>query len=286
MTYSPAPTPGQRVPFGALLPYLLITFGIAWGLLALYIFLPEQVTARFGEISARHPGFILAVWSPAFAALAIVLYCCGIRGLRAFLSRLLLWRCSPAWYAYLLVGFPLVYVAGAAVKGNLLTDPFPFEGIAATLAAMAFMLILGPMEEFGWRGVALPLLQQRFAPIWAALILGLIWGTWHLPAFFLSGTPQSAWGFTPFLVGSICLSVILTPMFNASRGSLLLAVLYHFQANNPLWPDAQPYDTYFFVAVAVIVVWLNRRTMFQKGGAVSDVIPGGRDRLAGETQSG
>ena len=263
----------QRVPVIALLPYLLITFGIAWGLLGLYLFLPEQATARFGPLSASHPGFILAVWSPAFAAFAVVSYCGGIQGLRAFLSRLFLWRCPAAWYAYLFIGFPLVFFAGSAVKGNLLSDPFPFDGIAPMLAAMGFMFILGPMEEFGWRGVALPLLQRRFEPFWAGLILGLIWSTWHLPAFFMSGTPQSAWGVMPFLVGSVCLSVILTPLYNASHGSILLAVLYHFQANNPLWPDAQPYDSYFLVAVAVIVVWLNRSSMFTKMGAVTEVIP-------------
>lgn len=264
----------QGVPFVALVPYLLITFGVAWGLLSLYIFLPEQTTAMFGEISASHPAFILAVYSPAMAAFGIVMVRGGFRGLKAFLSRLLLWRCPTGWYAYLIFGIPLIYAAGSIVKGNLLEDPFPFEGIGSMFAAMAFMLALGPVEEFGWRGVALPLLQRRFAPIWAALILGLIWGVWHLPAFFLSGTPQGAWGFLPFFVGTVCLSVIVTPLFNASRGSILLAVLYHFQVINPLWPDAQPYDTYFFVAAAAIVVWVNRQTMFGKREAIVDVIPG------------
>ena len=272
----------ESIPVSTLLPYLIITFGVAWGLLGAYIFLPEQASARFGELSASHPGFILAVWSPAFAAFAIVAYYGGIQGLRAFLSRLLLWRCPTAWYAYLFIGFPLVFFAGSAMKGNLLTDPFPFDGVASMLAAMAFMIILGPMEEFGWRGVALPLLQRKFAPFWAGLILGLIWSTWHLPAFFMSGTPQSAWGFMPFFVGSVCLSVILTPMFNASGGSILLAMIYHFQANNPLWPDAQPYDTYVLVAVAVLVVWLNRQTMFTRAGAVTEVIPAVQGRIAHE----
>ena len=279
MAAGPTNSLAQPVPVIALLPYLLITFGVAWGLLGLYLIFPEQATARFGELSASHPGFILAVWSPAFAAFSIVAYCGGLRGLRAFLSRLFLWRCPSAWYAYLFIGFPLVFFAGSAIKGNLFADPFPFDSIAAMLGTMVFMLILGPMEEFGWRGVALPLLQRRLAPLWAGLVLGLIWGTWHLPAFFLSGTPQSAWGVMPFFIGSVCLSVILTPLFNASGGSILLAVIYHFQANNPLWPDAQPYDTYVLVAVAVIVVWLNRRSMFTRGYAATEVIPRNRVHL-------
>jgi hypothetical protein len=96
---------------------------------------------------------------------------------------------------------------------------------------------------------------------------------WHFPAFLLSGTPQSAWSFTPFFVGSVAVSVIVTQLFNASRGSILLPALFHFQLINPIWPDAQPYDTLFFVAAAIIVVWLNREAMLNMDGGVTVVIP-------------
>lgn len=122
-------------------------------------------------------------------------------------------------------------------------------------------------------GRALPLLQRRFAPVWAGLILGAIWGVWHLPAFLVSGTPQSAWPFAPFLVAATAVSVIVTALFNAARGSILLPALFHFQLNNPLWPDAQPYDAVAFGAGAVAVVWLNRKTMFRKEGAATAVSP-------------
>src|SRR5690606_15672313 len=101
-------------------------------------------------------------------------------------------------------------------------------------------LFLGPIEEFGWRGLALPLLQRRFNPFWAGLILGIVWAAWHIPSFFLGGTPQSAWALGPYFLGVVAISVILTPLFNAARGSLLIAALYHFQMMNPMWPDAQP----------------------------------------------
>jgi membrane protease YdiL (CAAX protease family) len=262
------------VPVSALLPYLIITFGLTWGLAALYLFDNEPMVALFGALGTSHPLFMLAVYAPAIAALIVVGYFGGPQGLRRFLGRLLLWRCPPGWVAFLLFGVPLIYYAGAAVKGNLIPGPPGFTSVRELLSAMAFMVLLGPVEELGWRGVALPLLQRRLAPVWAGLVLGAIWGLWHLPAFLLRGTPQSAWDFTPFLVGSVAVSVILTPLFNRTHGSILLAALFHFQLNNPLWPDAQPYDTIFFVAAAVLAVWMHRASMLARDGAVTEVVPG------------
>ena len=65
----------------------------------------------------------------------------------------------------------------------------------------------------------------------------------------------------------------MTALFNKSNGSILLPALFHFQLNNPIWPDAQPYDMYAFVAVAVLVVWFNRNVMFKRDSAKTEVIP-------------
>ena len=97
------------------------------------------------------------------------------------------------------------------------------------------------------------LLQRRMAPIWASLLLGVVWAVWHLPSFMLSSTPQSARALTPFLVATLALSVIVTPLFNHSQGSILLPAFFHLQLINPLWPDAQPYYTWLFVAFAAPV---------------------------------
>ena len=69
------------------------------------------------------------------------------------------------------------------------------------------------------------------------------------------------------------LSIIVTVLFNASHGSILLSALFHFQVMNPIFPDAQPYDTYLLIVVAVLVVWLNRKAMYTKEGSVTEVIP-------------
>jgi hypothetical protein len=278
MTFARGQSTGSDFGVRSIVPYLLITFGLAWGMAGVFLLVPTPVEALFGAVSAHHPMFILAVHAPAIAAFTLVMWHGGGSGLMRFLSRLGLWRCPAGWTAFLLLGIPAVYFAAAAYGGALTGWASGLPGTGALLGAMAFMLVLGPVEEFGWRGFALPLLQRRMAPVWAGLVLGLIWGIWHLPAFHLAGTVQSAWDFTPFLIGSVAASVIVTSLFNASRGSILLAALFHFQLNNPLWPDAQPWDMYLFAAVAAAVVWHDRAAMFAREGAATEVIPRGASR--------
>jgi membrane protease YdiL (CAAX protease family) len=262
-----------RIPFRLFTPFLLISFGLAWGILGLYIFLPKHMIALFGQLTGNHPLFFLAVYAPAIAAFAIVARRGGLSGLLSFLERALLWRCSAAWYAFLIIGIPLIFIGGSTIRGNLLTETFPFMSFQALLLALVLAAIKGPVEEFGWRGLALPLLQRKFAPVWAGLILGAIWALWHLPAFMLSGTQQSEWSYTAFFSGCLAISVIATALFNASRGSILLSAFFHFSLMNPIFPDAQPYDTYLLIVVAALVVWWNRKDMFKKKGAITEVIP-------------
>jgi uncharacterized protein len=105
----------------------------------------------------------------------------------------------------------------------------------------------------------------------------VIWGVCHVPAFLLSGTPQSAWSFAPFFIGVVAVSVILTAMVNAARGSVLVAALFHFQVNGPAWPDAQPWDTLVFGIVAAVVVLLNGRTMSTRDEAVTEILMPGEE---------
>jgi uncharacterized protein len=260
-------------PVRSVLAFFALTFGIAWGLMALFLLFPAGIEALFGPVSASHPLFILAVWAPAIAAILLVLWHGGWAGLRRYLSRLLMWRAPFGWYLLLLIGLPAIYYLGAALGGTLGRDALAQPPLAELLALVGFMLVLGPVEELGWRGYALPLLQRVMAPIWAGLGVGAVWALWHVPAFFLSGTPQSGWAVMPFLLGSVAVSVILTAFFNAARGSILVAVLFHWQLNMPMWPDAQPWDMYLFAALAVVVVWVKRAEMFSPAGAATEVMP-------------
>jgi len=252
-------------------PFLAITFGLTWGIALLAILFPEQIYRFFGEFDTTNPLYILAVYGPAFAAVILVLHHYGLRGLYHYVRRLTLVRMPPGWWVFLVLGIPLHYYLGAMIMGTY-PGPFPYTTWYFALPALLHMLLLGPVEEFGWRGIALPLLQRRFAPLWAGLIIGVVWGVWHLPAFFIGGTPHSEWMFLSFFVGVISLSVIMTALFNASRGSILIAGLFHFQINNPLWPDGKPWDVVLFTVTAVIIVGLYRQKMLSREDSITGVL--------------
>jgi hypothetical protein len=52
----------------------------------------------------------------------------------------------------------------------------------------------------------------------------------------------------------------------------LIAILYHLHMMNPIFPDAQPWDNYLFAFAAVVIVFLNRRQLFQRGSGVMEVL--------------
>jgi len=254
-----------------LIPFLAITFGLTWGIAALLILFADQVTAIFGEITSSNPLYMLAVYSPAFAGIFLVWRNYGLKGLGSFFRRLTLWRMPKVWWLFLILGIPAFKYLGAAMNGTI--DEFPFSPWYLVLPAIVHYFFLGPLEEFGWRGVALPLLQRKMAPVWAGLTVGIIVAVWHIPAFLLGGGVEyGSWALVPFFAGVVAIYVIITPMFNSARGSLLIAYLFHFQMMNPIIPDGQPWENYIFAIAAVVIVILNRHTMFKKGSGITEVL--------------
>lgn len=100
-------------------------------------------------------------------------------------------------------------------------------------------------------------------------VLGVCGTFRHL---FWVAPPQSAWSFGPYVIGVLALAVIVTPMFNAARGSILIPILFHLQMNLPIWPQAQPWESYLFGAVAVIIVIVERKSMLPRGMGVTEIL--------------
>lgn len=262
MTVKITATPTTRTRSWGLGTFFGLTFLLTWGIAALFVFTPDLV----GPAGLSNPLFVVAVWAPAISGVAVAWNRLGRHGLGGFFRRLTMIRMPARHWAFLVVGIPAIVYSGAFFSGTAGDSPVFSPWYSAIPALVAAMFLAGTLEEIGWRGVALPLLQRRFTPLTSGLLVGLVWALWHLPAFALSGTVQSGWAFPPYFAGLLAVSVIMTWFFNATNGSILVAWLLHFQAMNPLFTDGQPWDSLFYVIAAVIVVIVDRKTMLRRGG--------------------
>lgn len=268
-----AQRPARDVGTTAILPFLVLAFGISWTIIWLMINRTEAVEAIFGDLGVTNPLYILAVWTPGLVGFALVLAYAGRGGLRRFFGRLSPRGVGPAWWALALLGLPLVKVASAILNGVPFTELLVLAPFAQVLLITVFMLFLGPVEEFGWRGTLLPLLQRVVAPVWAGLAVGLLWAIWHVPAFYLGGAPHTAWSMVPFVIGVTAVGVVMAVVYNRTGGNLLLAILLHWQLNIAFWPEAQPWENYLNVLLAAILVWANRDVMVSRARAETVVVP-------------
>ena len=189
------------------------------------------------------------LFGPAIAAIVTTAVAEGRPGLRDLLGRILRWRVGARWYAIAL-GLPVVLAGAAAGTHLLLGGPAVLRvGALSLLEPVLFVLIIG--EELGWRGYALPRLLARRSALAASLILGLLWGLWHLPTFFVPGTPQHGLPISAFLLLTMAYSVLFTWIYLHTGGSVLLATLFHGAINlsqGLLLGGLDPARTYWLLA--------------------------------------
>lgn len=187
--------------------------------------------------------FVPGAFGPPLAALVVTGLVEGRDGSRAFLRRWVLWRVGARWYALALVGLPALGLLVGLLSRDW-SERFAGSGpsvVVTYLATLSFLLVLGGgQEEPGWRGFALPRMQERIGPLPASVVLGMLWGLWHLPVFILvpgynsagAGVASIATSVLVFTaVGAVGQSVLLTWLFNHTDGSVLLAVLAHASLN-------------------------------------------------------
>ncbi len=170
-----------------------------------------------------------ALFGPALAAIVVVAVADGRAGLKDLLGRVVRWRVGTGWYAVAL-GLPVVLAFAAAGLHLALGAGSSIEfGGLSVLRFVVFVLIVG--EELGWRGYALPKLLVGRSALSASLILGVLWGAWHLPTFFVPGTPQYGLPFSAFVLLTVAYSVLFTWVYLHTRGTVLMATLLHGTIN-------------------------------------------------------
>ena len=111
------------------------------------------------------------------------------------------------------------------------------------------------------------------APALAGLIIGLLWSVWHIPAFYLDGAPQTASSMVPFIIGVTSVGVVMAVVYNKTNGNLLFPILIHWQLNIAFWPEAQPWENYLNLVLALFFLWVHRDVMFSRDMGLTHVVP-------------
>jgi membrane protease YdiL (CAAX protease family) len=157
----------------------------------------------------------------------------GASAVGALLRGLLHWRVPAGWYALALLGPLSLWCVSAAVRFGLSGE---VRTIDAGQSAVFFPFLVkhvfvggGLGEEIGWRGYLLPRLQSHRSALTSSVIIGVLWGCWHVPAFFYAGTGKSGGLETVvlFTLLTTALAVVFTFVYNGTLGSLLIVVLLH-----------------------------------------------------------
>ena len=225
------------------------------------MWLPAALTKLSGGASILGPDNPigqLGRWAPGVAAIILTAIVAGKQGIGVLFRPLKIWQVNIGRYLVALFYQPLLFFFAKWIDSlfgknyevlsplTTVEGPIFFVGLAVVISAIpgAFM------EELGWRGFALPHLQIKNNALIASVILGLLWGAWHIPSMIFSGETNILniiWSVVNFIPGTI----LFTWLYNNAQGSLLLVTLFHAStqySNNFL--GTVPTET------ADIVTWL------------------------------
>ena len=248
----------------------LLAYGWSW-----FFWLPSALMAQGVTMPPPLQGFFswsfsLGGWGPLVAAFLVTYWDLKREGVRDLLRRGVKYRFGLIWYLVALLLFPIL-IGGSLFLAVATGEPLPvMEAFAQPIAIpISFVVVLftsGPLqEEFGWRGFAQDRLQGRWSALRASIVVGAMWGAWHLPLFFV---PQMGayyqrpiWG---LVLSTILISIPIAWVYNNTGRSILAAILMHasFNWSHYLFPTLESdraglilFAVQAVVAVVVVLVW-------------------------------
>jgi len=184
--------------------------------------------------------FLFLGWGFIFASIIMTWLTLGKDGVVKLLKRYLQWRVNWKWYLAAFLLEPACIVLGVYINAALTGIAPDFSHVMAHeifgesaklwLFVLPFFLVdfIANGEEIGWRGYVLPRLQSKYNALISTLVLGVIWGFWHLPKYLSHwNTVSFAW----FMLHIMAFAVTLTWLYNGTRGSLLLVTIMHASSN-------------------------------------------------------
>jgi len=245
--------------------FFLITFLLTWSM-----WLPATLTNLNGGASILgpdNPVGQLGRWAPGIAAIILTAIIAGKSGVGDLFRPLKIWRVNIGWYLFALFYQPLLFFFSKwmdGLFGNTYEVISPLTSVEGPIFFVSLAVVISAipgafMEELGWRGFALPRLQIKNNALIASVILGLVWGAWHIPSMIFFGE-TNALGIIWSVATFIPVTILFTWLYNNTQGSLLLVTLFHasIQYSNNFFgiiPTETANITSWVVAIIILFVF-------------------------------
>lgn len=243
-------------PVGA---FFALTFGISWtgafALAAPHLFRGEPLPKLTGILM-----FPVMLLGPSSIGILLTGIVAGKAGLTDLARRLTAWRFSPGWFAVMLLPPTLVLalLSGLATLVNPAYEPNHF------FMGLFFGIPAGLLEEIGWTGYAFPRMRSQENALAPAILLGLLWSTWHIPVidFLGTATPHGRFWLPFFLCFAAAMTAIrvLICWAYANTGSVLLSQLLHISSTASLVvfspPGVNAAQEAVWYGLYAIVLWI------------------------------
>lgn len=239
--------------------YFITAYTISWASISLAV-APKFLRGETLQLADAMLMFLSMLAGPSIAGIVMTTVTKGKTGLRELFSRMGRWRVGLRWYAAALL-IPPVLITAVLLTLSALVSPDFTPGFNAL--GIIIGLVAGFFEEIGWTGFALPRLQQKYSALGAALLIGVLWSSWHLLADYLgsSVTLGAFWlphFFAMMILAMTAMRVLIAWVYNNTK-SVLLAQLMHASSTGFLAalgpsPISPANDTLWYTIYA-LVLW-------------------------------
>jgi len=221
-----------------ILSFFIMAYGFTWIIWSFIVLSQSGLGILPFRLRLFPLGAVGPFVGPMLSACIVTAITEGRTGVVRLLSRYVQWRVGFIWYPLVLLGVPALQVLGMVLLPGELQS---FQVSLLSPALLNYLLffvpglfLYGPFaEELGWRGFALPRLQQRYGPFLGAILLGILWGLWHSPLYLLPSYASQYGGASPllylaqFIVTSVFITWCMAWVYNNTKESLLIMILFH-----------------------------------------------------------